>query len=255
MPNHVENRIAASGPIPVLANYVKTDTDRRGETFLTFDFSQLVPSPPELVQAGVDLGTQMVAEIALGLFNLSSALHPGPMPRDPLADGASMSRAADLLHARSQLERLTQGPMAKDLTDEQFESLVAMMKSYRACGALTWYDWNRRNWGTKWNAYQVAWVDEPSVLGFQTAWAPPHPVIAALAAAHPDIEFVHEWADEDTGNNVGTALYAGGDRDEFAELSGTKAGYELAFKLHDCASDYRWDGTKYVYIDDQDDDE
>jgi hypothetical protein len=49
-----------------------------------------------------------------------------------------------------------------------------------------WYDWNIRNWGTKWNAYDVEIKDGTNTLKcyltytFNTAWSPPVSIIAAL---------------------------------------------------------------------------
>jgi len=42
-----------------------------------------------------------------------------------------------------------------------------------------WYGWCCENWGTKWNSYDGNVSD--SGISFNTAWAPPTPVIAALA--------------------------------------------------------------------------
>jgi hypothetical protein len=52
-------------------------------------------------------------------------------------------------------------------------------------GIPNWYDWQRKHWGTKWNAYNEDLRDESDstlVLRFDTAWSPPEPVIAALRA-------------------------------------------------------------------------
>ena len=72
-----------------------------------------------------------------------------------------------------------------------------------------WYNWCINHWGTKWNASDSMWVED-NILFFQTAWAAPHPVIAAMAAKFPDLEFTHQWADEDYGNNCGEAYYSEG---------------------------------------------
>ena len=53
-----------------------------------------------------------------------------------------------------------------------------------------WYDWNIRNWGTKWNAYDASISDnlsDESVKSyyikyeFSTAWSPPEGIMKALA--------------------------------------------------------------------------
>lgn len=57
------------------------------------------------------------------------------------------------------------------------------------------YEWCRANWGTKWNAYAVARrdYDDRVCVTFQTAWAPPTPVIIALALRFPTVTFTLEY--------------------------------------------------------------
>ena len=63
-------------------------------------------------------------------------------------------------------------------------------------GIPTWQDWQRKHWGTKWNAYQTedVVVQKWSVnfttatYRFQTAWDAPRPVIAAIIKQNTDIE-------------------------------------------------------------------
>ena len=46
-----------------------------------------------------------------------------------------------------------------------------------------WYSWRCDNWGTKWNAYEAYIEDESHdhiIYKFDTAWAPPLPVIEKL---------------------------------------------------------------------------
>jgi hypothetical protein len=78
-----------------------------------------------------------------------------------------------------------------------------------------WYDFCVANWGTKWNAYgyekDVDYSNDGE-LRFLTAWNAPHPVISKLSEMFPDIEIVHEWADEDIGMNCGRYEYHDGER-------------------------------------------
>lgn len=68
-------------------------------------------------------------------------------------------------------------------------------------GDKTWYEWNIKNWGTKWNAYSVGYTY--SAIHFETAWGHPFPVIKALSKMFPKIEFLVAFADEDLGSNLG----------------------------------------------------
>lgn len=246
MPNHIVNRLTA--PTEVLAQFVGEETSERGERYPTFDFGQFIPRPDCIIREGVYLHVEMVAEIALGLIDFTD---PEQMPDDPLAPG-NMGKAVNVLRQSNAIRTLTEGRrMAKDLSDAEFEQVVAMMRSYRQCGSLNRSDWNRKNWGTKWNAYSVE-VVSPSVVEFQTAWNAPHPVIAELAKKL-GIGITHEWADENTGHNVGRAIYGeSGSPEEFKELSGTKDGYELAIELHREQDSWKWNGEKYEFVEDDD---
>lgn len=58
------------------------------------------------------------------------------------------------------------------------------------------YMWRKENWGTKWNAYDIAIeINSPAeaIVHFSTAWAPPTKVIDALAARFPQVGFCLEY--------------------------------------------------------------
>lgn len=58
-----------------------------------------------------------------------------------------------------------------------------------------WYDWNVREWGTKWDAGSVDLVDGTDDKGahlhysFETAWSIPEPVFTAIVEQHPTLTF------------------------------------------------------------------
>lgn len=55
-----------------------------------------------------------------------------------------------------------------------------------------WYDWNHRNWGTKWEACDPEIIQESEGLityHFRTAWADPRPVFEEMAKQYPDLKF------------------------------------------------------------------
>ena len=62
-----------------------------------------------------------------------------------------------------------------------------------------WYDWNVRNWGTKWDACDtyVGRTDDLSAsVSFQTAWSPPEPIFRALAEQFPNLKFDISYEEE-----------------------------------------------------------
>ena len=55
-----------------------------------------------------------------------------------------------------------------------------------------WYDWNIREWGTKWDASDADLNDDSETsLGysFSTAWSIPEPVFTAMVRQHPELSF------------------------------------------------------------------
>ena len=49
------------------------------------------------------------------------------------------------------------------------------------------YNWNRENWGTKWNACETTIIDDDTV-SFETPWNPPFPVLQAISEYFKDEE-------------------------------------------------------------------
>lgn len=72
-----------------------------------------------------------------------------------------------------------------------------------------WYDWNIRNWGTKWDVAvensdtypETQIIDEGELFisyRFDTAWAPPVPAIEKLSKQHSRVVFTLDY-EEETG--------------------------------------------------------
>ena len=76
-----------------------------------------------------------------------------------------------------------------------------------------WYDWNVRNWGTKWDVavspddnYPDTYIEGPTQNGdnlvvyynMHTAWSPPLPAVAKLSAQYPSLLFTLSY-EEETG--------------------------------------------------------
>jgi len=54
-----------------------------------------------------------------------------------------------------------------------------------------WYNWNIRNWGTKWDANDVSLndLDGSLIYYFATAWSPAEGAFRAMVEQHPSLEF------------------------------------------------------------------
>lgn len=85
--------------------------------------------------------------------------------------------------------------------DDVYQGNLGRDEEAKYPGEKNWYGWNIKNWGTKWNAYEVSWnFDE--VL-FQTAWSIPDPVLLEISKKFPEQTVLVEYADEDSGSNCG----------------------------------------------------
>lgn len=67
----------------------------------------------------------------------------------------------------------------------------------------SWYNWNNRNWGVKWDASDVDLIsDEPNgenhvlVYRFDTPWAPPVPAMEKLSEQYPNLLLTLAYEEE-----------------------------------------------------------
>lgn len=116
-----------------------------------------------------------------------------------------------------------------------------------------WYNWNRQNWGTKWNSYHHE-KEKWNVFTFNTAWNSPVVIIKQMSLKFPDVEFTLEYSDEDTGYNCGELkIGAGIALSENIPEGGSKEAYDLAFKLRPNYREYyKLVDGEYEAIEDED---
>lgn len=84
---------------------------------------------------------------------------------------------------------------ASDYKPEGYDQLtdaekMALSMSFKSDG---WYDWNIRNWGTKWDTSDP-YLEDNSKKGevqyqFSTAWSPAEGAYRAMVEQHPELEF------------------------------------------------------------------
>ena len=66
-----------------------------------------------------------------------------------------------------------------------------------------WYDWRLQNWDTKWDAYDVNFVDEDPdqfEVEFNTAWSPPEAICSALREQYPAVSI--SWFYDEPGCEI-----------------------------------------------------
>lgn len=177
MPNWVTNKIAAPKHV------IEAMLNAEGR----IDFSTMAPFPgPNDGWDGIAMDAEEAAQIICGI----------PMDDHPLI---ATLQAVN----RSNFD-------IKKLSDESFKQLVGMVENYRACGYLHSMDFNRKVWGTKWNACEPTADPDAGTASFETAWSCPEGVLVELSKRFPTDGITVTYADEDIGSNCGTfSLLAG----------------------------------------------
>lgn len=64
---------------------------------------------------------------------------------------------------------------------------------------FNWYNWNNRNWHTKWDACnpEIDINSDTNIqIRFDTAWSPPMPVFEKMVSMFPGLSFHIEWEEE-----------------------------------------------------------
>jgi hypothetical protein len=63
-----------------------------------------------------------------------------------------------------------------------------------------WYNFNNREWGTKWDVASTAVLEEEGAdflcYRFDTAWAPPVGALNALSAQYPTVTIQNDWEEK-----------------------------------------------------------
>lgn len=217
MPNHVKNILEYYGPLAQvqrMRTFVKsqkaTEDGTPGEE-VPFSFQKIIPMPESL---NIEAGSRTDDALRYYLALVQDTLKPDEKAalENTRTRYPGQYRPMTIDERRQFENRINLEEQAKAMEDGA--TLLYNLSHYQA---TTWYDWRIENWGTKWDAYDQFSEESDDSSGsytgryiFNTAWAPPVPVIRRLATIFPDITFTWKWADEDYGNNLGEVKIAGG---------------------------------------------
>lgn len=82
---------------------------------------------------------------------------------------------------------------------EEFQSDIAGIMAEMQVG-MDWYNWNVRNWGTKWELSDVSLdrTDRELTYYMESAWSPPVEAINNLAKQYPTLTFTIKSLDENS---------------------------------------------------------
>lgn len=167
MPNHVRNRIDLKGPEEIIERLISEAVEHVPMIHHTNG-----PDGPPLFTDNEGLG--FYAEDEWGTI---VNVHTG-MP----------------CFRKDELKPFTDGPF--DNLD--FNVFQPMPDHIREGSGEAFCGWASEHWGAKWNAYEgrIEREEGKVVIFFNTAWAPPKPVIQALAARYPELEGEHCYVEE-----------------------------------------------------------
>lgn len=214
MPNHIANQLSFKGNevrIKELLQFVRReDSD--------FDFNTIIPLPESLNIVSGSATDISIAYYKYKTFGIANEFES--MLGYPWVINEGIRTVDELVKYLLS----SQSPMSLELGETAYKNI----QNY---GHMTWYEWSRENWGTKWNAYSIDVKD--SAVSFDTAWSAPHPVIESLAKKFSDIKIVHKYADEDMGYNTGEIHYENGEIIfEYFPDGGSPDAYQLYIETH-----------------------
>lgn len=172
MPNHILNILKVHGSdesVKAVFNHIK------GEEGQPIDFNKIIECPLELnIEEGFDTYTGLKAALfQLDEFNFRE-----------FKNEYDKVRQWNELRAKNAL----------------FNGKCALRNIVKY-DAATWYKWRIKNWGTKWNAYDIQMIDDYTIK-FDTAWSGVPSLIEVLSTMFPDVTLEYCYADEDAGCNT-----------------------------------------------------
>lgn len=179
MPNWVTNKVQAPSHV------IRAMLNAAGR--VDFNTAAPFPGPCGSDWGGICLAAEEAAEIVCKV----------PMSDHPLLAALQASNRRDF--------------DIKKLPEDSFEQFIGMVRNWRACGYLHSMDFQRKVWGTKWNACEPSADPDAGTCQFETAWSCPLGVLVKVSERFPDDVITVTYADDDIGSNCGTFTLKAGE--------------------------------------------
>lgn len=179
-----------TGPQEDLSAFLQEQVvkDEEGRPFL--DFNRVLPRPEALEGAAASNHDEMAWTAWYGPDTAEISEDMPPLERlayfhnnvEYLLDLSWVKEAKVKTRAGLKKFLIKMVPNAKEVADR----LEKNIKNY---GAMDWYQWSLKNWGTKWNSkvLQIEELPEGVELVFDTAWSPPEPIFKELSRLYPRV--------------------------------------------------------------------
>lgn len=191
MPNYVANKLSVTikneEMFDKFLNAVKSEES-------DFDFNKIIPMPDCL--KGTEESGATHNAIYYYLFRNGKTDEYAQMCTFPMHN----------------LDKVLEQKTSTEL-EEMYKVGEKYYKIFQETGAISWYYWNLKNWGTKWNASDVSMYENNLgvIFFFQTAWSGVPEIINRLHTMFPELEFDYLYADEDFTYNCGKGYTEDGD--------------------------------------------
>lgn len=190
MPNHITNILKIEGSPERVKELLYTIKGEEANHLI--DFNKIVPMPETL-----HIASGSVIDNAIALLKNDKDYFK-KMLEYPWVKGEEIKTI-------TQLKRR----IKKGISEKDFEEAKLAIRNIELYGHKDWYSWSNANWGTKWNSYDNARVNE-NTISFDTAWSTPFPVMEKLSEMFSDVTLHIAFADEDIGSNCGFYVLVGG---------------------------------------------
>lgn len=229
MPNWIINKITSSN----MNELKKLLLNEKGE--VDFEKIERMPNDLNITAGGRDYGESLFFPdspdkklIRDTIDAVLKNLYDKTISRDSFVDKVMKYKKIDVVKLICSLQQVSK----KD--KESIRIYIAGFYNLKKHGAINWYDWHNKHWGTKWNGCDTYVGD--NFIEFSTAWATPEPIFLKLSKKIP---LTVAYGDEDVfGENAGIVDYENG----IAERRDNVNLVALSCALHGrCAEDYGCD--------------
>ena len=258
MPNHVKNivKIISDNDYETKQILEKIKIDNENVEMNSLDFNKIIPMPESL---NIEAGTN--TDLALNLYLTS--LDPNvsyfgtkeeKLSKEEFEKAVSITNGSffsKTKYYKPVEEDKLQAMKEENAEDKLLSTGKNAFENIEKYGCSTWYTWARKNWGTKWNAYDFEKGND-SEIEFHTAWTPPVPVIKELSRQNPDSSFELSYTDEGLGYDTGIIVFKAGIitfNQQFEDFS--KEAYENSMRLYHTDPEFEglypsFDGKTYI---------
>lgn len=246
MPNYCNNRLQVSGDAKELKKFLKIGLKtepmryKENETEVVWRMSAYYPTPKPLTRTispardakwvneyEVNHAQKMIDTQSERIAKIKADLQTAPK-----------NEIDSLLYILEEAQKPITIPDLVACANGTEKDRKALIKKY---GTDNWYDWNVKNWGTKWDCTSDNYSIDTNefVAYFESAWSPPIAWLEYVVAKFPKLNFKLTYSE--TG--VWFAGVAYSENGEVCEETGEP------MWLNDNGDEVEWDSDRDSYVD------